>query len=105
MTVPRVKEEMGTVGTKENRILHRVPNVPEHKRELGTANPMEKFEVPNVPSVPTKKNVILEKVCDFPLKGAHLQISNDPSNRGPNRLKVMSRAGQSIGTATKKQII
>ena len=102
MTVPRVKEEMGTVGTEENRILQRVPNVPEHKRELGTANPLEKFEVPDVPSVPTKKNGFLEKVCDFSFKGAHLQISKDPSNLGPTRLKVMSRPGQSIGTATKK---
>lgn len=72
---------MGTVGTEENRILHRVPNVPEHKREVGTANPMEKIEVPDVPSVPTKKNGFLEKVCDFPFKGAHLQISKDTSNR------------------------
>jgi len=93
---------MGTVGTEENRILHRVPNVPEHKREVGTANPMEKFEVPNVPSVPTKKNGFLEKVCDFSFKEAHLQISNDPSNRGPDQLKVMSKSDQSIGTATKK---
>ena len=96
---------MGTVGTEENRILHRVPNVPEHKREVGTANPMEKFEIPNVPSVPTRKKRFLEKVCDFHCKGAYLQISKDPSNLVPNRLKVMSRAGQSIGTATKKQII
>lgn len=69
---------------------------------MGTANPMEKFEVPNVPSVPTKKNGFLEKVCDFPLKEAHLQISKDTSNRGPNQLNVMSRADQSIETATKK---
>jgi hypothetical protein len=48
---------------------------------VGTANPMEKYEVPDVPSVPTKKNGLLEKVCDFPFKGAHLQISKDTSNR------------------------
>jgi len=41
---------------------------------------MEKFEVPDVPSVPTKKKGFLEKVCDFHFKGAHLKISNDPSN-------------------------
>jgi len=93
---------MGTVGTEENRILHRVPNVPEHKREVGTANPMEKFEIPNVPSVPTRKKRFLEKVCDFHFKGVYLQIAKDTSNRGPNQLKVMSKSDQSIGTATKK---